>query len=365
MFISSNDYLKGTLPFMAINRLNPKSSSPHRYSHDLESIFYVLCWLCTIYEGPLNQKRAFSKNGIYYHDTSVALWNGDTTKEISMQMIYLSKKLFAIGRKDFEELLEQFADYFKDIMGCFWRLRQLLFIPSPDDKDAYDEKKAQLDKRYADASLDQREGMKWDYNEVPITMRPPEVVLDSFTVAFNEVAGLLPEDEPTAAVHEVEGNAEYVNAGPRRVRVRDFIENVVPNALADIASAADGDDESESDSDESYVDEKAGRVAGPSRRTSKPSAASARISLKRKSASEPDGAPSSSKRSRTPVISGRRLPAVQGKGKARSCRGLGHRPPGPPGWVVGLLQPTRSLRMFKSLTMRRVRTNRVEAQVHM
>jgi len=201
-------------------------------------------------------------------------------------------------------------------LGCFWRLRQLLFNPSPDDKDAYEEKKAQLDTRYADASLDEREGMKWDYNEVPITMRPCEIVLDSFTLAFNEAAVLLPEDEPTAAVHvEVEGNAEYANIGPRRVR--DFIENVVPNAPADIARAADGDYESESDSDESYVDEKAGRVAGPSRRTSKPSAASARISLKRKSASEPDGAPSSAKRSRTPVISGRRLPAVQGKGKAR------------------------------------------------
>ncbi|POG61764.1 hypothetical protein GLOIN_2v1426031, partial [Rhizophagus irregularis DAOM 181602=DAOM 197198] len=37
----------GTLPFMAIEIL--KHNAEHTFQHDLESFFYVLCWICCEY----------------------------------------------------------------------------------------------------------------------------------------------------------------------------------------------------------------------------------------------------------------------------------------------------------------------------
>ncbi|EXX72272.1 hypothetical protein RirG_070830 [Rhizophagus irregularis DAOM 197198w] len=46
----------GTLPFMAIEIL--KHNAEHTFQHDLESFFYVLCWICCEYEGSRGKLRA-------------------------------------------------------------------------------------------------------------------------------------------------------------------------------------------------------------------------------------------------------------------------------------------------------------------
>ena len=51
--------MQGTLPFMAVEILLNGENVPHHPTHNLESIFYMLIWICTMYEGPRNQERVF------------------------------------------------------------------------------------------------------------------------------------------------------------------------------------------------------------------------------------------------------------------------------------------------------------------
>ncbi|KAI6006096.1 hypothetical protein EDD15DRAFT_2151332, partial [Pisolithus albus] len=46
----------GTIPFMAIDLLreynSPSKDFTHTFSHDLESLIYVLIWICILYQAP-------------------------------------------------------------------------------------------------------------------------------------------------------------------------------------------------------------------------------------------------------------------------------------------------------------------------
>lgn len=95
---------------------------PHRATHDLESLFYVLIWVCTMYEGPNNQERSFKKNLL----PPLSSWgepqfggapgNGDI-------------KFGQCGQFEFFEqrILKFFAPYFHDLKQCCIDLRDLFF----------------------------------------------------------------------------------------------------------------------------------------------------------------------------------------------------------------------------------------------
>ncbi|KAH8109268.1 hypothetical protein DFH11DRAFT_951749 [Phellopilus nigrolimitatus] len=126
----------GTLPFMAIELLRSykdgKPMFPHAYYHDMESVFYVLCWLCTVLEGPYNKKR--DSDNFDLEDTEVTKWAGLDVPNASLEHIW-PMKLGVMGNKPyFEELvLNKIAPYFADLKQCLSSIRDILFpVPGSD-----------------------------------------------------------------------------------------------------------------------------------------------------------------------------------------------------------------------------------------
>ncbi|KAH8109259.1 hypothetical protein DFH11DRAFT_1548392 [Phellopilus nigrolimitatus] len=120
----------GTLPFMAIELLRSykdgKPMFPHAYYHDLESVFYVLCWLCTVLEGPYNKERESDK--FDFEMSEVTRWAGLDVPNASLEHIW-PMKLGVMGNKPyFEELiLNKIAPYFADLKQCLSSIRDVLF----------------------------------------------------------------------------------------------------------------------------------------------------------------------------------------------------------------------------------------------
>lgn len=63
--------MQGTLPFMSINVLLGRVEE-HCYYHDLESLLYVLIWICTTQGGPHDVTR--SESDCPFDDTGIAVW---------------------------------------------------------------------------------------------------------------------------------------------------------------------------------------------------------------------------------------------------------------------------------------------------
>lgn len=73
----------------------------HTIAHDLESLFYVVLWICTYYSGPRGKRRKFDKL------PQLELW------------IELSASALAAQKRgqldDFEDILKEIDPYFNDI----------------------------------------------------------------------------------------------------------------------------------------------------------------------------------------------------------------------------------------------------------
>jgi len=225
----------GTLPFMAIGRLKEKPDFPHKYFHDLESMFYVLCWICTLYDGPRFKKRQFSASTLLYVKTAVAEWNGDVQGISNLRAIRTMKES-SVSEGHFDETLGRFATYFTNIKECMWRLRDLFFNPTigrPAQRIAFEKTSVDLDKRFKEATPEDQERIKRDFNTVPIYLRPDHFVLESFSVAFEETLQALPEEDTADdSVEDIKEDNGHANIGARRVR--SFLEDVIPGAFADI-----------------------------------------------------------------------------------------------------------------------------------
>ena len=56
-------HLQGTRAFQSLNVLHSyeleHESTPHSYMDDLESFFYILCWICCGYDGPGKRSKRF------------------------------------------------------------------------------------------------------------------------------------------------------------------------------------------------------------------------------------------------------------------------------------------------------------------
>jgi Fungal protein kinase len=104
----------GTMEFMAINVL--RRSGPHSYRDDLESFFYVLIWICVIYE---------STGGPHYIDN----------KKCSPQVLDGWSSAYAADVKStqmseesrFRDILGGFSDGFRELEGMMWEIREALF----------------------------------------------------------------------------------------------------------------------------------------------------------------------------------------------------------------------------------------------
>lgn len=100
----------GTKVFMAIGAL---LGEQHSFMHDLESFFWVLCWICIHYNGPGQGKAKpdFDK------------WN-----YFSMQELAAFKAGVVSGDVIFRETITAyFTDYYKPLIPCVSNLRQVVF----------------------------------------------------------------------------------------------------------------------------------------------------------------------------------------------------------------------------------------------
>ncbi|KAJ7130173.1 hypothetical protein C8R44DRAFT_978331 [Mycena epipterygia] len=107
----------GTLPFMAVEVLVDGDNLPaHQPRHDLESLLYVLIWICVHYAGPDNVER---QNFDIYESYMKSWVRGDTYSDIGLMK--------DSGMKTFwqRNILSNFAPYFEPLKPCVSAWRQL------------------------------------------------------------------------------------------------------------------------------------------------------------------------------------------------------------------------------------------------
>ncbi|KAK7013916.1 hypothetical protein R3P38DRAFT_2545724 [Favolaschia claudopus] len=110
----------GTLPFMATQVLKQGPSlAQHQPHHDLESLFYVLIWICVHYVGPDNAER----QNFDVRDTDLRLWvSGESYEAIG------ATKQATIQDEAWwpQKVLFWFAPYFEPLKPCINEWRQLV-----------------------------------------------------------------------------------------------------------------------------------------------------------------------------------------------------------------------------------------------
>ncbi|KAH8109271.1 hypothetical protein DFH11DRAFT_1731203 [Phellopilus nigrolimitatus] len=177
----------GTLPFMALDVLdsdadgNPRVA--HAYYHDLESVFYILCWICTILKGPNNDEREHFN----FAASEIGMWAGLDMDNANLEDIQLKKEYTIKHLSRFKSnVLGQFSPYFKDLHPCLLAMRRVLFVRTEVRPHKREKGKAVLDAWAAMskedrelASEDFKEKVEWAKEDVPLSdQHQDEVVSD-------------------------------------------------------------------------------------------------------------------------------------------------------------------------------------------
>ena len=114
--------MQGTLPFMAIKILFEGIKMPHCPTHDLESLFYILIWVCAMYEGPRNQERAFDNRD----NPPLSSWYDNNADGLGFNAD--AKSRHCLSLKQFNaRILNYFHPYFDDLKECCHTLWCLFF----------------------------------------------------------------------------------------------------------------------------------------------------------------------------------------------------------------------------------------------
>ena len=106
---------------MAIDILWGKAHQPH---HDLESIIYVLVWICLSYAGPKNTPR----QGFTFKKKELDIWAGDPPDSTQVETIAASTKFaaFCHGERFELQVLSDIHPYFASLKPCLHELRSLI-----------------------------------------------------------------------------------------------------------------------------------------------------------------------------------------------------------------------------------------------
>lgn len=119
---------------MAIDVLQGDTSKPHGYYHDLESLFYVLIWICITQKEPNGLARTESE----FNFKKSPLWdwynlndNDDETEPSLMQIG--SAKLGQMGLEwaFTRRIISSLPDYFKPLSKLLLALRSIFFRQNP------------------------------------------------------------------------------------------------------------------------------------------------------------------------------------------------------------------------------------------
>ena len=114
---------KGTLPFMAIELLRSVGNFEHEYHHDLESLFYVLCYICSACAGP-------GKDGkkVDISEKPIAGWfgkEGDKFGDIGGRKILTVESDEAFQ----DSILSNLQPAFNQLKPCLEGFRKLVIPP--------------------------------------------------------------------------------------------------------------------------------------------------------------------------------------------------------------------------------------------
>jgi hypothetical protein len=111
---------------MAREILRDGSKAENRPTHDLESLFYVLLWICSNYCGPNNAVREDAKR----KDMPIMMWV-DTI--LSLDQISDTKAGHISSDEYFtKRILDHYAPYFEDLKACSNELRCLFTVSDAD-----------------------------------------------------------------------------------------------------------------------------------------------------------------------------------------------------------------------------------------
>jgi len=136
---------------MAINLLT-KTNCPDRVTHDLESVFYVLLFICTHLKGPLGEIQdppLYGDKTKGEHPSPMKFWFGPkrTLEEIGLQKYCQMMSVFL--KDDEPNLLKNISPYFYPLKKYLVDIRNALFtedgpIPSASPRDLIEVFKAAL-----------------------------------------------------------------------------------------------------------------------------------------------------------------------------------------------------------------------------
>ncbi|KAH8109294.1 hypothetical protein DFH11DRAFT_1628558 [Phellopilus nigrolimitatus] len=125
----------GTLPFMAIGILEDqdrKSPLPHGYNQDLESVFYIFCWICTVLEGPYGKVR--TTDNFKIEMSEVARWAGIKNPNHDLDFLSCAKRVVTRNKTEFDRsVIKEIAPYFADLVPCLSSIRKVLFLNPADE----------------------------------------------------------------------------------------------------------------------------------------------------------------------------------------------------------------------------------------
>ncbi|KAH8115424.1 hypothetical protein DFH11DRAFT_1759779 [Phellopilus nigrolimitatus] len=139
----SRGHRTGTIPFMAIEIMDqnpPGSKKPlakdlngepiiHDYYHDLESVFYMLCWLCIAQAGP-NSKDRQSTEPFDYKSSAIGKWAAAGQDESDYQKVADAKCWMVTMTHRFKrKVLDYFHEYFEELTPYVSRLREVICPP--------------------------------------------------------------------------------------------------------------------------------------------------------------------------------------------------------------------------------------------
>ena len=229
---------------MAIELLSATDTIDHKYYHDLESLFYVLCYICCVCSGPNGRARA----NFDIDQSALKVWFGAGAKNTET----VGKLKECIVLLKFEEVLETFDVYFAPLKNY---VRMLHRIATPPLADVLEEARMSGKKpeelELKQIRMEQREPAKYfkAYKEV-LLKAYHDVSQQENMQRCSTATGSNEMETPTAKMSTILRVKEDIPPRPRDIIPEAFMGNV--EGLDGIAEEL-GDDnkgKGEEDSDE-------------------------------------------------------------------------------------------------------------------
>lgn len=162
----------------------------HNYWHDLESLFYVVCWVCTAFSGPYAKRREFGE----FSASHVYTWRYLTASEDHLKQAIDSKLSFTSSDKNFKRDMERdFHHYFAPIFNCVCQMRACLFPPASDEDGHKSSPPSAKELEGGETDEDVR-AVRKTHLKLPHKLRDPEIVFEELFAIIDDAVEKLPEE---------------------------------------------------------------------------------------------------------------------------------------------------------------------------